>query len=75
MAEDNSNQKPKPFGLENNLNGNQIQGMFLNETVTCANDLYDKSLVESGRVKDLNEAKGTPRHIVCHCGKCQPKFL
>lgn len=70
-----SDKKEKPTNWMNSLNNNDVQSMFLNETVTCANDVYNKSLVATGQAKNINEAKKIDRMVSCSCPKCSNKFL
>lgn len=43
---------------------------FINETVECANDMYNAHLVRTGAAKTIAEASMMSRDIHCPCSKC-----
>jgi hypothetical protein len=52
----------------------QQNQQFLNETVACAHDVYNKALVDSGKAATIEEAAKQIRHLSCKCNKCSVKF-
>ncbi|WNN12430.1 hypothetical protein MA9V2_181 [Chryseobacterium phage MA9V-2] len=68
----NNSQKPSqtPTGWDMNQ---ASSAMFLNETITCAHEMYDSQLVATGKAKSLNEARNQPRAISCNCNKCSQR--